>query len=100
MIRILINQRNSVPISRLKSAPAALSGLLSVHSYQRVFSRGNIPAGTLVFTDLDLLHSYEVDAAAVIAKSARKKFRHVKIINDPSIACERFALLSRLHAAV
>ncbi len=99
MIRIFVHARNLVPIRKLAAAPASISDRITIHTYQRAFSRQCVPAGTLVFTDFDLLQSYELDAVAHIANTARQQRPDLQILNHPAVACERFDLLGRLHRA-
>lgn len=97
MIRILVTSRNSQTIERLLQSREDIAGQVSLHTYPSVFSSGKIPCGTLVFTDFDLLQSYELDAAAHIAHEVERQRPDLKLLNHPGVALERFDLLDKLY---
>lgn len=68
-------------------------------TYAQAFRRLSVPAGTLIFTDFDLLSSFEMDIAGTIAVAAEGHDPPLRILNHPLRAKERFALLSSLRAA-
>ena len=67
-------------------------------TYEALFANKRAPIGNYVFTDLDRLSGYEIDAAAEIAK-ALAAVPGVAIMNWPNRALGRYALLRRLHEA-
>jgi len=97
MIRFIVSKRNKFPIERLIKARKDISSQLTVHTYQSIFGLGKIPCGTIVFTDFDHLHSYELDAAAHIAHEVSRQRPDLKVLNHPGVALERFDLLDKLY---
>ncbi|MEL7460766.1 MAG: hypothetical protein AAFX45_07810 [Pseudomonadota bacterium] len=97
MIHIVAHARNLAPILKLTKGPPAIADQIRIHTYQRLFSRQAVPAGALVFTDFDLLQSYELDAAAHMANTVAALRPDLPILNHPAHATERFDLLDRLY---
>ena len=97
MIHIVAHARNLAPILKLTKGPPEIANQIRIHTYQRLFSRQAVPAGALVFTDFDLLQSYELDAAARMANTVAKLRPDLPILNHPAQASERFDLLNRLY---
>lgn len=97
MIHIVAHARNLPPILKLTKGPSGIARQLRIHTYQKLFSRQAVPAGALVFTDFDLLQSYELDAAAHMANIVAAQRPDLPILNHPARACERFDLLDRLY---
>lgn len=97
MIHIIAHARNLAPILKLTKGPPGIANQIRIHTYQRLFSRQAVPAGALVFTDFDLLQSYELDAAAHMANTVAKQRPDLPILNHPAKATERFDLLDRLY---
>jgi len=77
----------------LKSAQHMLPKM-QILTYQDVFRRLKVPAGTLVFTDFDWLSALELDAVSAIASSVPTGTR---ILNHPNRAMERFEVLKTLQ---
>lgn len=69
----------------------------AVFSYQKLFRARKVPRATWIFTDFDRLSFWELELAARIYR----KFAQdgVTVLNNPARACQRFALLRRLHVA-
>lgn len=76
---------------------AAFRNVLSVTTYERMFSRSSFEPGHLIFTDLDLLTLHELEAAQRIADAFRATSPEVSIFNDPARVLQRYALLSTLR---
>jgi hypothetical protein len=55
------------------------------------------PLGNYVFTDIDRLSGYEIDAAAEIARSVARAAPSALISNPPHRVLNRYRLLRRLH---
>lgn len=68
-------------------------------SYETLFAIKRAPIGNYVFTDIDRLTGYEVDAAAEIVKGLRKAEPSIRISNPPERVLGRYALLRRLFEA-
>src|SRR5512134_3802061 len=67
-------------------------------SYETLFANRHAPIGNYVFTDLDRLSGYEIDAAGAIAKAVAT-VPGAAVINCPSRVLGRYALLRRLYEA-
>ncbi|MEM9343904.1 MAG: hypothetical protein AAGA87_12740 [Pseudomonadota bacterium] len=96
MIQFLVHRRNTRPLDRLLAVAERMGVRLKVTTYQDAFGRREIEAAPTIFTDFDLLHSYEIDAAAQAAAAIRTA--GAPVVNDPSQVLRRGALLRRLHA--
>ena len=81
----------------LVAAGAAFRDVLSVTTYERMFSRSSFAPGHLIFTDVDLLTLRELEAAQRIADAFRAASPEVSILNDPARVLQRYALLSTLR---
>jgi hypothetical protein len=66
-------------------------------TYETLFSLKRAPLGNYVFTDIDRLSGYEIDAAAEIAKSVARAAPSALISNPPHRVLNRYTLLRRLH---
>jgi hypothetical protein len=67
-------------------------------TYETLFANKRAPIGNYVFTDLDRLTGYEIDAAAEIAR-ALSAVSDAAVINWPNRVLGRYALLRRLREA-
>jgi len=65
--------------------------------YETLFALKRAPVGNYVFTDIDRLSGYEIDAAAEIVKGLRKSDPSTMIANEPQRVLGRYALLRRLY---
>ena len=72
-------------------------GFLQPISYETLFALERAPLGNYVFTDIDRLSGYEIDAAAEIAKSVALAAPSALISNPPHRVLNRYALLRRLY---
>ena len=68
-------------------------------SYETLFTLRRAPLGNYVFTDIDRLSGYEIDAAAEIANSIALAAPSALISNPPHRVLNRYALLRRLYEA-
>ncbi|HEY1385609.1 MAG TPA: hypothetical protein VGF43_18430 [Dongiaceae bacterium] len=66
-------------------------------SYETLLALKRAPIGNYVFTDVDRLSGYEVDAAAEIVKSVTAAAPAALISNPPHRVLNRYALLRRLY---
>lgn len=57
-----------------------------------------MPAGTVIFTDFDLLSDFELDGACSIATAVGQAGAPNVVLNDPRFAMERFDLLAHLYS--
>ena len=97
MINIYVSQRNQQTVQRLlKTAPEATNSI-RIRTYQKTFRRREAFVGTSIFTDFDLLQTYEIDAAAQIADAVQKAHPESRVLNHPATICERYLLLRRLN---
>lgn len=88
---------NQWPITRLIRTARGHLPPISVVSYASAFRRLSVPAGSLVFTDFDLLSSFEMDAAGALAVAAEAQ--GLPVLNHPARVMERHDLLASLHDA-
>src|SRR5688572_26270852 len=95
VIQIVCSARNRYPIQRLIDTSAELGRRISILSYDLLFARARIAPTTCVFTDFDLLSTYEVDAAARAAQAVETAGQQV--LNKPHLAAERYELMHRLR---
>jgi hypothetical protein len=72
---------------------------LRVATYEGLLAVKRAPIGSYVFTDLDRLTSYEIEAATEIAHAVRHADARAMISNWPNRVLGRYALLRRLHEA-
>lgn len=70
---------------------------LRVATYETLFALKRAPIANYIFTDIDRLTSFEIDAAGEIAKGLRKADPTVRIVNEPNRVLGRYALLRRLY---
>jgi len=68
-------------------------------SYETLFTLRCAPVGNYVFTDIDRLSGYEIDAATEIANSIGLAAPSALISNPPHRVLNRYALLRRLYEA-
>jgi hypothetical protein len=68
-------------------------------TYEALFANKRAPLGNYVFTDLDRLSGYEIDAATEIACAISSADPGAAIINWPNRVLGRYALLRHLHEA-
>lgn len=68
-------------------------------SYETLFALRRAPIGHYVFTDLDRLNGYEIDAACEIADALVKAAPMARISNWPNRPLGRYHLLRRLYEA-
>ncbi|WP_119300859.1 hypothetical protein [Dongia deserti] len=68
-------------------------------SYETLFALKRAPIGNYVFTDIDRLSGYEIDAASEIVKSVVRAAPGVLISNPPNRVLNRYGLLRRLYEA-
>jgi hypothetical protein len=75
---------------------SALQNVIRVTSYEEIFAEGALAAGHLIFTDLDRLSGYELEAAQVVAKAMRDATPGVRILNEPVQVLLRYSLITML----
>lgn len=68
-------------------------------SYETLFALKRAPIGNYVFTDIDRLSGYEIDAAGEVVKGLVKAAPGIRIANQPQRVLGRYALLRRLFEA-
>jgi hypothetical protein len=68
-------------------------------SYETLFALKRAPIGNYVFTDIDRLSGFEIDAASEIVKGIALAAPGAMISNRPNRVLNRYALLRRLHEA-
>lgn len=98
MVHLFGSRRNLATFDKLLSVQSRLPPL-RVHSYQSAFQRERVPTGSLILTDFDMLHVYEVDMLTAMVRAARRHDPDVRILNEPGRVLERTPLLHALHAA-
>jgi hypothetical protein len=84
-------------IGSLRAAGRRPPGFLRVLSYESLLAAKRAPLGSYVFSDLDRLTPYEIEAATQIARALRDADPDVLISNWPNRVLGRYALLRRLH---
>lgn len=77
--------------------PRLGAGVARRWTYEKLFHRASLPAGTWVFCDLDRLSAHELALAARVAFHLRAG--GARVLNDPAKAAGRGELLRRLKAA-
>jgi hypothetical protein len=75
------------------------SKIARITTYETLFALKRAPIGNYIFTDIDRLTPFEIDAAGEIVKGLRKADPTVRILNEPNRVLGRYALLRRLHEA-
>jgi hypothetical protein len=75
------------------------SKIVQVATYETLFALKRAPIGNYIFSDIDRLTPFEIDAAGEIVKGLRKVDPAIRIVNEPNRVLGRYALLRRLHAA-
>jgi hypothetical protein len=75
------------------------SKIVRIATYETLFALKRAPIGNYIFTDIDRLTPFEIDAAGEIVKGLRKADPTVRILNEPNRVLGRYALLRRLHEA-
>jgi hypothetical protein len=68
-------------------------------TYETLFAVRRAPIANYVFTDLDRLNGFEIDAATEVAKSLVAADPMVRITNWPNKPAGRYTLLRRLYEA-
>lgn len=82
-----------------RKAGVALPVHIRPVSYETLLAVKHAPVGNYVFTDLDRLSGYEIDAATEIAKAVQAADPSALISNWPNRVLGRYALLRRLLEA-
>ncbi|HEY1383809.1 MAG TPA: hypothetical protein VGF43_09345 [Dongiaceae bacterium] len=72
---------------------------LRVLGYETLFANRRAPIANYVFTDIDRLSGFEIDAATEIARAVSAAAPEAAIMNWPNRVLGRYALLRRLHDA-
>lgn len=97
LITVLVSDINQSPVSRLVRTSKGKLPRIHLMSYTKAFRDLWVPATSLIFTDFDLLSSFEMDVAGCIAATARMQSPQLRVLNDPVQVKERFALLHALN---
>jgi len=84
-------------MARVRDAQSILKCRIRAHAYSEVFGRRQAPVGTLIFTDFDHLHTYEVDAAALAQRAVLAVAPGTRVLNRPERVMQRTAMLRHLH---
>ncbi|HEX6119495.1 MAG TPA: hypothetical protein VFZ03_08575 [Dongiaceae bacterium] len=102
MLHYVVRERHRYTIDKflhaLRGRPDAPK-VVRVATYETLFALKRAPIGNYIFTDIDRLTPFEIDAAGEIVKGLRKADPAVRIINEPNRVLGRYALLRRLHEA-
>lgn len=86
-------------LSTIRKAGAKVPDHLRVLTYEELLAVKRAPVGNYVFTDLDRLTAYEIEAATEIARAVHAADERALISNWPNRVLGRYALLRRLHEA-
>lgn len=81
----------------LRAEREALKRRIKVVSYEELFLSRAVPVAHLIFTDIDRLSVYEVEAAQAIANTLASADIGASIANDPARVLSRYSLLCELH---
>ena len=79
-----------------KVAPEA-KAFITPLTYEKVFRRKKIRLGTYIFSDLERLNNFELEAAAEIWSALEKYLPNIKLLNHPLKAMRRYQLLRCLY---
>lgn len=79
-----------------KVAPEA-KAFITPLTYEKVFRIKKIRLGTYIFSDLERLNNFELEAAAEIWSALEKYLPNIKLLNHPLKAMRRYHLLRCLH---
>jgi hypothetical protein len=103
MLYYVIRERSAGTINRLlktlETSWLERPEFIRSVSYETLFSLKRAPVASYVFTDLDRLNGYEIDAACAIARAVVAADPKARISNWPNRALSRYALLRRLYEA-
>lgn len=97
MLHLYGSRRNTRIFDRVLRVQDQLGVAMRPVAYSTAFQREEVHTGTLVLTDFDLLHGYELDMVSAMVRAARRHDSQVRVLNDPAVALERTPLLHRLH---
>ena len=101
MLHYVTRELHDYTIDAFLSAYRAARGALPVAvrpiSYETLLAVRRAPIGNYLFTDLDRLSGFEIDAASEIAKAVHAAEPRAMISNWPNQVLGRYVLLRRLH---
>lgn len=97
MITFVAARANRSCFDRLLAVRGRLGVAVRVLTYEAAFRRESVPSGTVVFTDFDLLHGFEIDAAGAMAQAVAQSPAGGRVLNHPARVLQRYALLAALH---
>ena len=86
-------------LASLESSWLPRPDFIRTATYETLFALRHAPIANYVFTDLDRLTGFEIDAATEIAKSLVAADPTVRISNWPNRPAGRYTLLRRLYEA-
>ena len=86
-------------LTAYRRAGVALPLAIRPVTYETLLALKRAPMGNYLFTDLDRLSGFEIDAAAEIAKAVAAADPRATISNWPNRVLGRYTLLRRLHEA-
>lgn len=98
MIRYLCTRANQgIMLRFLTGWGRPLAGHLEVVWYEDIFRRRRVPAATYIFADLERLSPAALDDAIRLRNALRASLPPGAVVNDPTRALRRYALLRALR---
>jgi hypothetical protein len=86
-------------LNSFREAGMAPPAFIRPLTYETLLALKRAPVGNYVFTDLDRLTSYEIDAVTEVARALRVREPQAAISNFPNRVLGRYTLLRRLYEA-
>ncbi|MEM9677716.1 MAG: hypothetical protein AAF890_06620 [Pseudomonadota bacterium] len=99
MITVFYHEHNPHPIRRMMDTVDGADKFIRPYLYQELFRTMRFPEGTAIFTDTEYLSTLQMDVIAGVESALMATTPDARIMNRPSVALERFALLRALKRA-
>ncbi|MEM1038691.1 MAG: hypothetical protein AAGI12_04400 [Pseudomonadota bacterium] len=99
MITVFYHEHNPHPIQRMMGTVDGADKFIRPYLYQDLFRTMRFPHGTAIFTDTEYLSTLQMDVVAGVESALISQTPDARIMNRPSVALERFALLRALKRA-
>ena len=98
MIYFLVTKRNSQPIKNfLRSCGKHFVDRITILYYTNLKVLRNIPEGTFIFSDFDLLTPAQREVVKQIFTQLSERHPHLTLLNDPNKVLLRYDLLKKMY---